>query len=743
MKRPLLRPLLFLASPASLLLCSAVAAAPRALPEGTLPADNRLGDLRTLDDYHPFHPVDSIEVWNRRAADLRRQTLVANGLWPLPERSPLDPVIHGKVAREGYSVEKVYFQSLPGHFVTGSLYRPDPAPSEASPRRPAVLSPHGHWGGGRFHAFSDEELRRELESGAELFEHGGRHPLQARCVQLARMGCVVFHYDMIGYADSVQIEHRPGVREEMNTSEDWGYFSPAAELHLQNMMGLQTWNSIRALDFLLSLPDVDPDRIGVTGASGGGTQTFILGAIDERPAALFPAVMVSTAMQGGCTCENAPYLRIGAGNIDLAALAAPRPLGLTGADDWTKEIESKGAPDLQNLYAMLGHPQRFRAAPFLQFGHNYNAVSRQAMYSFFNQHLGLGQPEPVQESDYEPLSIEELSVWTNDHPRPSGEQSGASHERSVLRWFTEDARNQIRAAVTQPEQDAGAFREITGAGWEVILGRSAGHSGDISFDLVEKHPRDGHILMTGLISNSHGEQLPALFLFPGERWNRRVVLWFDLRGKSSILTENDAPADGVRQLLERGDAVMSVDLLSTGEFLAAGETLDHTKIKGYGAEDEAWQKFAGYTFGYNPPLFSRRVHDVLTAVDFVRTHPEWKADAIDLAGVHGAGPIVLAARSRCGDAVQRTAIDTGGFRFASLDRFDDPFFTPGSVKYRDLPGLAALCAPAELLLLGEEPRAMRLARRIYRASGHAEALAVEDAPPAGVSSRIAAWLSRP
>src|ERR1051325_815746 len=101
-------------------------------------------------------------------------------------------------------------------------------------------------------------------------------------------------------------------------------------------MGLQTWNSIRALDFVTSLPDVDASRIGVPGASGGGTQTFILCAVDPRPTVAFPAVMVSTAMQGGCTCENCSLLRVGTGNIELAALMAPRPLGMSGADDWTK-----------------------------------------------------------------------------------------------------------------------------------------------------------------------------------------------------------------------------------------------------------------------------------------------------------------------------------------------------------------------------------------------------------------------
>src|SRR5207248_1490714 len=102
-----------------------------------------------------------------------------------------------------------------------------------------------------------------------------------------------------------------------------------AELHLQSFMGLQTWNSIRALDFLQSLPEVDARRIGVTGASGGGTQTFMLCAVDDRPAVAFPAVMVSTAMQGGCICENCSYLRQDAGSIDLAGLFAPKPLAMS------------------------------------------------------------------------------------------------------------------------------------------------------------------------------------------------------------------------------------------------------------------------------------------------------------------------------------------------------------------------------------------------------------------------------
>ena len=229
------------------------------MPDGKLPNDQRLGELKNLNGYFPFAPSKDRDEWAKRAEQLRRQTLVSQGLWPMPTKTPANAVVHGRVDRDGYTVEKVYLESFPGHFVTGSLYRP----KGKSGRLPGVLCPHGHWPNGRFYD-QTSKIKQEIVSGAERFEIGGSSPLQSRCVQLARMGCVVFHYDMVGYADSIQLEHRPNPRPEMNTLETWGYHSPQAELHLINKMGLQSYNSIRALDWFCELPDVDPQRIGVT-----------------------------------------------------------------------------------------------------------------------------------------------------------------------------------------------------------------------------------------------------------------------------------------------------------------------------------------------------------------------------------------------------------------------------------------------------------------------------------------------
>ena len=173
----------------------------RVYPPGQRPNDTRLAPRKDLNGYFPFEVPESRAAWETRARELRRRVLVATGLWPLPARTPLHPVIHGKVRREGFTVEKVYMESIPNHFVTGLLFRPDDG--RVNLRRPAVLCPHGH--GGRLQDYGEKQIRQLIANGAERFEGSGRYPKLARCAQLARMGCVVFIFDMLGYADSQQI----------------------------------------------------------------------------------------------------------------------------------------------------------------------------------------------------------------------------------------------------------------------------------------------------------------------------------------------------------------------------------------------------------------------------------------------------------------------------------------------------------------------------------------------------------
>lgn len=602
----------------------------------------------------------------------------------MPDKWALNAVVHGRVVREGYTVDRVYFESLPGHYVTGSLYRP----TTRNQSMPGVLSPHGHWPEGRFYDHGENKLKAELSSGGERFDPSGRYPLQARCVQLARMGCVVFHYDMEGYADSIQFQHRAGVRDAMNTPEHWGYFSPQAELRNQSMMGLQTWNSIRALDFLLSLPEVDADRIGVTGASGGGTQTLLLGAIDDRVSASFPAVMPSTAMQGGCTCENASLLRIGAGNIDLAACMAPRPLGMSGADDWTIELESKGLPELKALYAMLGKPDHVFGRVLPQYKHNYNAPSRSMMYDWFKKHLRLPQGTSTEEKPFTPLTRDELTVWSGGkHSAPSGDQVGEVHERALLDHLNQRDVQQVNQLLANRER----FQEVVGGAWSTLIDRHASSIGPVHYEQTFKEARDGYILMAGTLGvQNHGEELPALFLHPQQGWNGEVVLWLTDTGKDGLL-KKDQPLSEISRLLEKGYSIMGLDFIGTGEFSKEGKSWIAQPYQAYRGGSAPWQKAACYTYGYNHSLFIQRVHDIMSGLSFVLNdeHRASKVHAVATGRVAGTA-LVAAATEMKGPRLGKLLADTKRFRFDQVIEFQDVMFVPGAVKFLDVDALFAL-----------------------------------------------------
>lgn len=337
---------------------------------------------RTLDDrFAPPRFTDRAE-WERRAVYLREHVLASAGLLPLPPRTPLNPVVFDELTHEGYSVAKVYFESLPGFYVTGNLYRPvGPGPF------PAVLSAHGHWTYGRLE-------NQPLMSGP------------GRAISLARRGFVVLTHDMVGYNDSRQLTHTfDGRRERL-----WGL----------SLGGLQLWNSIRALDFLESLPYVRKDAIGATGESGGGTQTYMVAAADPRVAVAVPVNMVSLLMQGGCLCENPPGLRLDTTNVEIAAAIAPRPLLLVSATgDWTRETMEVEYPAVRALYALVGAEDRVRAVRF-DAEHNYNQGSREAMYGWMARWLkGEASDAPQKEQSFTPDRLPELQVF-HGRPLPAG-----------------------------------------------------------------------------------------------------------------------------------------------------------------------------------------------------------------------------------------------------------------------------------------------------------------------------------
>lgn len=646
-----------------------------------LAEDSRRPPPKDLNSYFPFEPPASQVQWSARKEYVRRQILVSQGLWPMPSKTPLNPVIHGAIDCGEYTVEKVYFESAPGLFVTGNLYRP----KNAAGKVPGVMFAHGHWQDARLSLTEPGKMRQEIAMGGERFEKGGRSIFQSLCVQLARMGCVVWQWDMLSDSDSRQFSRElvhgfAKQRPEMNTATNWGLYSPQAEAHAQSIMGLQTWNAVRSLDFLLSLPEVDTERIAITGASGGGTQTMLLAAIDERIKLSFPCVMVSTAMQGGCTCENASLLRVGTGNVEFAGLFAPKPQGMSTADDWTKEFAAKGFPELQKLYTTLSAKDNVFLIRGEHFPHNYNAVTRSAFYTFLNKHFKLGLPTPVIERDYEPLTREQLTVWNEAHPAP---KSDADFERRLLRWFSDDAERQMQVNAASPE----GLQKIIRPAVEVLIGRTYADAGEVAWTQHAKQEEQDYFVMSGILTNKTSqEEISAKWIAP-RQWNRRVVVWIDDDNLTAPLK------DSVRKLVQEGTAVLLVDL-----FLEGGEAETQTAVV------KNPREFAGYTHGYNHTLFAQRTHDVLSVVAWLRggqIDTNLKPKNVAIAGWGRNAPVVIAARALAGAAIERAAVDTGGFRFSHLLDYRNPMFLPGGAKYLDLPGLIALNAPHALWLAGE------------------------------------------
>jgi len=289
------------------------------------------------------------EAWKKRAKQIRAQILKGAGLEKYPKKCPLNPIIGEKRVFEGYQVQNIAFESLPGVYVTGSLY----TPLNAKGKIPGILNTHGHW--------------------SKPEDYGRYRPdAQKRFAVMARMGAMVFAYDMVGYGQL----------------EEFGWVHKHTDA-----LKLQLWNSIRSVDFLISM-GADPKRIGMTGASGGGTQTFLLSAVDDRIAVSVPVVMVSAHFFGGCVCESGMPIHKSSdfqtNNVEIAACVAPRPMLLVSdGDDWTKNTPNVEYPHIKYIYGLFGKPDLVANVHLPNDKHGYDYNKRAAVYPFLAKYLGL------------------------------------------------------------------------------------------------------------------------------------------------------------------------------------------------------------------------------------------------------------------------------------------------------------------------------------------------------------------
>ncbi len=503
--------------------------------------DRRNTVIATTDTHFAAPSFATLEEWKVRREALRKQVQSAAGLLPFPARNPLNAQVFGRIENKDYSIEKVYIETLPGFYLAGNLYRPL---GKKGPF-PGMLAPHGHAQYGR------------LEDG-ELFS------VPSRGINHARQGYVVFAYDMIGYNDTMQLPHVFGT-------------TPQEQLWSFGPLGLQTWNSVRALDFLESLPDVDPKKLLVTGESGGGTQTFLLCAIDERPKWSAPVNMISLIMQGGSPCENAPSLRVGTNNVEIAALMAPRPMLMVSATgDWTKNTLKEEYPAMKKLYELYDAGAQVETVQ-IDAPHNYNKASREAVYKFFGkQVLGDGEATKFGEKRIRVEKLQDMMVFAGRAlPANALDQAGlfAQWVAAAKKQVTDRETLQVALGTSWP-----AKVEARVSGTIVELSRAG--QGDLVKGTYVKG-KGGAVLQVGGTAKSEGRTVLTIEPFPGTARDReaRYFLTFNRSDDANRVQDIVTAVAWLRQTGEKDITVVGTGKAAVWATFAAAVLPEAVKLE--------------------------------------------------------------------------------------------------------------------------------------------------------------------
>jgi len=548
--------------------------------------DLRNTEIPDTNTHFTMPQYKTLAEWEARKAHLKKQILSAAGLMPLPDKTPLNAQIFGRIENRDYSIEKVLLETLPGYYLGGNLYRP----LHRTGKFPAIASPHGHWTYGRL---ENQQLAT----------------IPGRGINFARQGYVIFTYDMVGYNDTIQTPHDFG---RTRLEQLWS-FGP---------LGLQLWNSIRVVDFLQSLPDVDGSRIAMTGASGGGTQTFLLTGVDDRVKWSAPVNMISAIMQGGSPCENAPGLRVDAFNIEIGAMMAPRPMIMVSTtQDWTRNTPREEYPAVRHIYELYGKPDLVETVQ-IDAPHNYNKASREAVYRFFGKEI-LADKDGAHFNEKN-ARIEKLEDMLALHNRTLP-ANALTREGLFDEWR--------RIAKRQSDiSDAAVLRErLTYA---------------LAADWPEKVNSDIHGEQIVLNRDGRGDRIPGLWL-PGR--GKGLALVVDPEGAAHA-----RESGAVEKLIAAGDSVLLIDAFQTGSAVAARQPQPE------------------FYLTFNKSDDANRVQDILTALRFLNGRAQ---GPVELVGVGKAAVWTLFAGAVAPVNVKLSG-SVADFR-GSDDDFINRFFVPG------------------------------------------------------------------
>ncbi len=603
-------------------------------------------------------PPATRKAWEERKAALREAMFAAMG--PFPDKPcPLDPQELGVLKRDGYRIEKLIFQSRPDVWVTASAYVPEPLEGKA----PAVLVVHGHWPWAR------------------------RDPVvQARCLGLVKLGFVVLAVDAFGAGERYTAPAKGTYHGALFGATLW----PAG----QTLLGMQVYDNRRAVDYLLTRPEVDGERLGITGASGGGNQSMYAGALDERFGAVVPVCSVGTYQAylhaACCVCEVLPGgLRL-AEEGDVLALVAPRALLVVNAtkDGFQFSVgeAEKSVARARAIFRLYWSEDHLKHATF-ESPHDYNQAMREAMYGWMTRWLkGEGEGKPIGEPKHEIDTPEALSCFADETKRPKTflfPPGFAAREARALvaklgerppdhaeDW--ESSAVQLRTRLRK--QVLGDFPNLPRP--TARLGKSEVSEGVAATPLVLTPEPDLPLHAVLRAKQAGSGKDPAC-----------VLLHLD--GKAAALAHPLAAA-----LVAKGWTVLAPELRGTGEMQPPGDKIrdapDHNS-----AEHALW---------LGRPLLGQWAFDVLAALDWLALQPSVDRRRLAVIGLGQAGIVALCAAGLFEDRVASAVVVDAPITYVTEEAYAAGtrmgLLAPGLLRVGDVPHLAALAAPRRLIVSG-------------------------------------------
>ncbi len=624
--------------------------------------------------------IRSAAGWEARRTRVRKVLNSVLGLWP--ERTPLHPRAMGVLERDGYRIEKLIYESQPGFHVTAALY----VPAKLGGRAPGILYIPGH------------------------SESGFRAPhYQNACINLVKKGFVVLAYDPVGQGERMQ-ELDPETGKPFVTTKMVSHYMRHSYQGNQcfltgvSMTRYFIWDAIRGIDYLVSRPEVDSARIGVTGHSGGGTMTVYTSAIDDR---------VTVAVPSGFTTSYRRMLQIngvqdaeqniidglyhGIEHADWLLARAPKPtLLLTTTRDFfpIQGARETGAV-MRGIYETLRAPANFDRAED-DYGHGYTKKNSEASYAFFMKHLGVAG-DPAE----------------GKYPLSTGADLRITRTGQVITEFKAETvfslnRREAAGRLERLERSRGGANHLSAAvarARELSGYRLPKRADDATYR--GGFPRQGYRVEKWALDGGPNAVIPMLLALPEGDGPRAAVVYLHPGGKKGA----DAPGGPIETLAREGYVVLAPDVIGAGETATRiGRSNDPNAAYYMGALVRA-------------SVVGLQAEDVSRAVAWLGTHPRVRRGAIGLAAEGGLGPSAIHAAALNKDiswlVLERALAAYSEVVLNAFYSTSTEALVPSALTAYDLPDLLASLAPRRVAVIAPidqrgEPLTAEAAGRIFR-----------------------------